>query len=218
MLPPTIPTSFVPRTTGSAVRRFSTDLMGAFNFISYTILVGVFALALGVFLYSRILANTQSEKNAAVAQAEKAIDLVTVEDFVRLHNRLDSGSALLASHNAFSGFFALLGTLMPATVRFTLLNVALSDGKIAKIDGTGFAKSFNALAAASSMFATDGRIKDAVFSNIIVHSKDSSVSFKLTATLKPEVVFFSPSESVSDVLAPSEQIDSEVESTQNPSL
>ncbi len=193
MLPPTIPTSFVPRPSGTKARRFDSDLSGAFGFFAYGVLAIVFMLALGVFFYGRILVNTQSTKNTELKEAEATIELATVESFVRLHNRLDFGSKLLENHSAFSGFFVLLGKLMPSTVRFVTLHLTLSEAKSVKIEGAGFAKSFNALAAASASFAADGHIKDAVFSNIVVSAKDNSVSFALTATLDPRVIAFSPS-------------------------
>jgi len=193
MLPPTIPTSFVPHSASSASRRSHTDFTGAFGFFAYIILGVVFALALGVFFYGRILSASQSTKDAALAQAEAAINPTTVEGFVRLRDRLASGSTLLAGHTAFSGFFSSLGTLMPTTVRFSSLHLSLNDKGEAKFEGSGVAKSFNALAAASMAFAQDGRIKDAIFSNIVVNPKDTSVSFVLAATLDKKIVAFDPS-------------------------
>ena len=192
MLPPTIPTSFVPHPAGAAPRRSSIDLTGAFGFFSYGILGVALALAIGVFSYGRILASSQAARDAALAATETSIDPTTVENFVRLRDRLDSGAALLTSHPAFSNFFALLETLMPATTRFTSMHLSFNDAGGVKLEGTGVAKSFNALAAASAAFAADGRIKDAIFSNIVVSSKDSSVSFSLTAALDPKLVAFSP--------------------------
>lgn len=190
-LPPTIPTSFVPQSASAAARRFRTDFTGAFGFFAYGVLAVVFALAIGVFFYGRILAATQAGKDAALTKAEAAIDPATVVGFVRLRDRLNSGTTLLANHIAFSGFFTLLETLQPTTVRLTSLHLALTDAKTVKLEGSGTAKSFNALAAASTAFATDGRIKEAIFSNIVVN-KDSSVSFALAATLAPSLVTFSP--------------------------
>lgn len=195
MLPPTIPTSFVPHPSGATPRRFHFDFTGAFGFVSYAILGIVFVLALGVFAYGRILAGNLSAKDTALAEAEASIDPVTVENFVRLRDRLDSGAALLTGHIAFSNFFALIETLMPSTARFTSLHLAANDEGGVKLEGAGVARSFNALAAASAAFATDGRIKDAIFSNIVVSSKDGSVSFALSAMLDPKLVVFSPSAS-----------------------
>ena len=191
MLPPTIPTSFVPHSSSVAARRFRSEVSGIFGFLTYGVLGIVLLLTLGVFLYGRVLTAEQSAKDAALAKAEAAIDPATVESFVRLRNRLSSGETLLANHIALSNFFALLGTIAPTNVRFTSLRLTLDTAGAMKLEGAGVAKNFNALAAASSAFAADGRVKDAIFSNIVVSSRDSSVSFSLAATLDPKLVAFS---------------------------
>jgi len=190
-LPPTIPTSFVPRSASATARQFRSEAAGTFGFFAYVVLGVVLVLALSVFFYDRILAGTQASKSKALAKAQKAIDVATVEGFVQLRNRLDSGARLLANHVAFSGFFKLIETLLPATARFTSLYLSSDDAGRVRLEGLGVAKNFNALAAVSTAFATDGRIKDAIFSSIVVN-RDSSVSFALSATLDPKVVAFLP--------------------------
>lgn len=190
-LPPTIPTSFVPRPTSVITRRFRSDLTGTFALFSYAVLGIVSVLALGVFFYDRILAGAQESRNAALAKAQKAIDVATVESFVQLRDRLTFGARLLENHVAFSGFFKLVEKIMPTSVRFTSLHLVLDEAKKVRLEGSGTAKSFNALAAVSIAFATDGRIKDAIFSDIVVN-KNSTVSFALSATLDPKIVAFSP--------------------------
>ena len=61
------------------------------------------------------------------------------------------------------------------------------------------AKNFNALAFASSEFARDGNIKDAIFSRLVVN-KDNSVSFSLTASVDPKLVAFSSTGLESEVV------------------
>ena len=189
-IPPTIPTSFVPHSS-SEPRRFRSDVTGAFGFFAYAVLGIAFLLALGVFFYGRILAADKSSKDTALLTAEKAIDLKTVENFVRLSNRLASSEKLLDGHVAFSGFFSSLEKIIPTTVRFTTLHLSLDAMGVAKVEGTGTAKNFNALAATSLAFADDGRVKDAIFSNIHIN-KDNSVSFSLTAVLDPKIIAFLP--------------------------
>lgn len=192
---PSIPTSFVPYSASSATRRFRTDFTGAFGFLAYGILAIMFILAVGVFLYGRILASSQAAKDAQLAEAAAKIDQKSIESFVRLHDRLASSKGLLSRHLAPSSFFALVGTLLPTTVRFGSLHFSVSDMGIPKVDGGGVAKNFNALAAVSTMFAIDGRIKDAIFSGIAIN-KDGSVSFAFSATLNPKSIIFSPSSEV----------------------
>lgn len=189
-LPPTIPTSFVPH-PATAPRRFRADLTGAFGFFSYGIVGVVFVLALGVFLYGRILAAEKARTDQSLAEAQAAIDPKTVEDFIRLRDRLTTSENLLNAHAAFSGFFAAVEKIIPATVRLSTLRLSLDDTGAAKLQGGGLAKSFNALAAASAAFAADGRIRDAIFSSLVVN-KDSSVSFSLSATLDRDIITFSP--------------------------
>lgn len=193
MLPPSIPTSFVPHTASGASRRSSVTSITAFTIISYAIFGIVFVLALGVFLYGRILASSKANKDSALAEAQASINPAVVESFVRLRNRLSSGETLLNNHTAFSGFFSAFGSLLPTTVRFTSVHLSLDEKGKANFDGAGVSKSFNALAAASTAFAKDGRIKSAIFSNIVVNAKDSSVSFSFSATLDPKLVVYVPS-------------------------
>lgn len=189
-LPPTIPTSFVPHSS-VVPRRFSADFTGAFGFLAYAVLGVVFLLALGVFFYGRILAADKASKDEELLAKVQAIDPKTIEIFVRLRDRLTSSATLLSNHVAFSGFFSSLEKILPTTVRFTTLHLSLDAAGSSKVDGAGIAKNFNTLAAASTALAADGRIKDAIFSNINVN-KDSSVSFSLAATLDPAIIVFSP--------------------------
>jgi hypothetical protein len=189
-LPPSIPTSFVPHSASGGPRRFRTDYTGAFAFFSYIILAGVVALAIGLFAYGRILETSKASKDAELAKAEQEINQSTVEGFVRLRNRLVESQTLLNNHTAFTGFFTTLGTLLPTTVRLSSLHLSIDT--VPKAEGAGVAKSFNALAAASTALAKDGRIKDIIFSNININSKDNSVAFTLTATLDPKLIAFTP--------------------------
>lgn len=194
-LPRTIPTSFVPKPASVAARRFHSDFTGAFSFFSYVILGIVFALAISVFFYGRILSATKASKDAQLMQAEATIDSATVRGFVQLRNRLSSGAKLLDNHVAFSNFFALIETILPTPTRFNSMHLTVTGAntgvKKISFEGVGVAKSFNALAVASGAFATEGRIKDAIFSNIVVN-KDNSVSFTLSASLDPTLVVFAP--------------------------
>jgi len=192
MLPPTIPTSFVPHLASAAPNRPGSGSVGIFSFLSYFILAIVFVLAIGVFFYGRILSSSQMTKDAQLAQAEAEINPSTVESFVRLRDRLSTGKSMLANHTAFSGFFSALGMLMPSTVRFTSMHLSIDEKGVVRFDGSGVAKSFNALATASTAFARNGRIKDAIFSDIVVSNTDNSVSFALSAALDQKLVTFSP--------------------------
>lgn len=158
----------------------------------YGVLGIVFLMALGVFFYGQILSAEQSRKDAELATKEANIDRATIEDFVRLSNRLKRSGALLSKHVAFSDFFNSLQTLLPTSVRFSTLHLSFDSYGVARVDGFGVAKNFNALAAASTALAADSRIKDAIFSKLSVN-RDNSVSFGLSATLDSKLTAFTPS-------------------------
>lgn len=190
-LPPTIPTSFVPHAASSVTRQSRSDFTGVFNLFAYGVLIISIALAVGVFMYGRILDSSKAAKDTALANAQAAIDRATVENFVRLRNRLTSSESLLDKHAGPSSFFSALETILPDSVRFSSMRLSIADTG-ATIDGSGTAKNFNALAAASNAFAAEGHIRDAIFSKISVN-RDSSVSFSLSATLDPRILVFTPS-------------------------
>lgn len=186
-IPPSIPTSFVPK--NAAPVRYTTDLSTAFNFFAYAIFAFIFLMALGVFGYSYTLSKQVKAKDQELASI--SIDRKTASEFIRLRDRLDSSSRLLAAHPAFSTFFATLEKITPATVRFQSFHLAFDTTGVAHIDGSGTAKSFNALAVASNALAKDGRIKDVIFSGLKVN-RDSTVSFTLAASLDSSIIAFNP--------------------------
>jgi len=188
-LPPTIPTSFVPHPAAAAVRR-RTDLSGAFAFFGYGVLGIVVLIAIGVFVYASILSSDKESKDAALDKAVAQIDPTTVESFVHLRDRLSAGEKMLDRHPAFTHFFAAIGGIVPATVRFSSLHLSVEDSGAVRAEVVGVAKSFNALAAASDALSKDGRIKDAIFSGIKVSG--NAVSFTLSATIDPSLVAFTP--------------------------
>ena len=192
-LPPSIPTSFVPYSGAAAQKqRFRADYAGAFSFIAYGILGVVVLLAVGAVAYGFVLDATKAKKDADLATAEKSIDPEIVKGFVQLQNRLNASVALINNHVALSGLFAAFEKTLPSAARIATMHLSVDTAGGVKLDASGVAKNFNVLAAVSSALATDNRIKDAIFSNIVVSQKDNSVSFAFSAMIDPKFVAFDP--------------------------
>jgi hypothetical protein len=154
------------------------------------IIMGIIVLmAVGVFAYSKFLHNEADQKAAALQAAQAQVSQDTVEGFLRLKNRLTSAQTLLDSHVAISQFFTVLENLTLESVRFQSLSVSVLPDHSAEIKMTGIAKDFNALAAQSAAFATDKRIKQAIFSGI--NATKDGVSFSVVAKLDPKMVVYS---------------------------
>jgi len=141
----------------------------------------------GVFGYQRYLMSVRDAKSEEVRQAQEAINASSVEEFVRTRDRFTAAEALLDNHVAVSNFFNLLESITLQTVRFNSLSFTLTDDRSAQIAMAGTARTFNALAAQSSVFAEEKRIKRAIFSDIKVNT-DNTVSFSLDADLDPRLL------------------------------
>jgi Tfp pilus assembly protein PilN len=161
--------------------------MNVFFIIGGVIAIVSLLLAAAVFGYDIYLKNARDQKSMSLAEAQKAVDLDTVEEFIRLKNRLSTVETLLNQHIGLSEFFDTLEARTLQTVRFSGLTVAVEDDRSAEINMEGVARSFNALAAQSSAIAAEKRIKRAIFSDISVNT-NGTVGFTLTATLDPRLI------------------------------
>lgn len=186
-LPPTIPTSFVPKQPVAPSSRQQKSGTNIFFIIAGTVAIISLVLAALVFGYELYLKNARDQKTASLAEAQKAVNLDTVEEFIRLKNRLSTVESLLNQHVALSEFFDTLESRTLQTVRFSALSIAVEDDRSAEIQMEGVARSFNALAAQSSAIAAEKRIKRAIFSDIAVKT-NGTVGFTLTATVDPRLI------------------------------
>ncbi len=154
------------------------------------IILGVALLACaGVFAYERYLTTVSDTKQGQVADAENSIDQGKLENFIRARDRFTAAKSVLDDHIAASRFFSLIESLTLGNVRFTSLSFVVAADHSAQIRMDGVAKSFNALAAESSAFATQREVKRAIFSGIRV-LENKTVSFSLDADLEPSLLEF----------------------------
>jgi hypothetical protein len=187
-LSPEIPTSFVPKQPVRPAARRERTGGNAFLFFSLFVLGAAILGTVGTFFYDQYLLKVRDAKAIDLEQAKNNIDLVTVEEFIRLRDRFTAADTLLDSHITLSPFFSALEGLTLQAVRFKSLAYSLvEEGKGARIEMGGVAQSFNALAAQSAKLSEERRIKRAIFSGITVND-DYSVSFLLTADLYPSLI------------------------------
>jgi hypothetical protein len=186
-LSPGIPTSFVPKQPVQLVRRPMASGNNLFLLVALAVAGLTIALAIGVFAYNKYLQHTLVSKQAQLVQAQGKVDNNTIEDFVRLRDRLSNGKDLLANHIVLSHFFDTLEGLTLQNVSFTTLKLSIAGDHTAKLQMAGTAKNFNALAAQSNAFAGEKRIKRAIFSDINLNST-KLVGFSLTADVDSKLI------------------------------
>ena len=181
-LPPSIPTSFVPKQpveTNAHKTREGTSI-----FLTVGFVIAGFALLVSgaVFGYEKYLENVKTAKDAELQKEESSININTVNGFIRLRNRLLAANTLLNQHVAASQFFDLLESVTLQNVHFGSLKLSVAEDRTATIEMGGTAKSFNALAAESSAFAADTRIKRAIFAQIKANA-NGTVNFVVSAQI-----------------------------------
>lgn len=184
-----IPTSFVPK---QPVRTSVTPRASGGNplmLIATVLLIASLVGAAAVFGYGKYLESVSAQKAAAVEKAQANIDSAGVEQFVRTRDRLTQAKVILDKHIAVSQFFSLLESLTLQSVRFESLSVAIADDRSGQIHAEGTARTFNALAAESSAFASEKRVKSAIFSGISTN-QNGNVTFTLDANLDPNLILF----------------------------
>jgi Tfp pilus assembly protein PilN len=189
-VPPTVPTSFVPRPSsfGSGPRR-QADLGGAFAFLGYGIFVVTCLAALGIFLYGFYLDGRIEAKNEELIAIQKEIDEASVQKLVALHHRLTLGRQLLDGHVVLSGFFDLLEEITLRSVYVSGIDLSVANGHNTTLTLSGVARNFNALAAQSKVVGDETLVNDAIFSNIKLNA-GGSVGFTLSATLDDSLIKF----------------------------
>lgn len=186
-LPPTVPTSFVPKQPVQTTRRAARGGGNLFLLASMILMGLAIAGAGATFGYQYVLNSIRDAKAEELAAAEASISRETIDEFLRLHNRLNASQELLDDHIAVSQFLDVLEDLTVNPVVFKSLNLMLNEKGVAEVKMEGTASTFNALAAESAAFAAEKRIKRAIFSGINVGEK-GGITFSLTAELDPALI------------------------------
>lgn len=202
-IPPTIPTSFVPKQPVQTTRRARTGT-NVFMLVSFIVAGLALAGSAATFAFEKFLEQAHEDKAAELAAAEASISRDTVEEFIRLRDRFVATDTLLDQHVALSQFFDLLESVTLTNVQFDTMGIMVEDSRTATLSMNGTAASFNALAAESTAFAAEKRIRRAIFSGISTN-ESGRISFSLDAELDPRIVIWDGAAAVADA-APVETV------------
>ncbi len=156
------------------------------------VVIGVALLAsAGVFGYESYLTNQRQVRADELQVYEKRADnedKETLDNLVRLENRLLAADTILNAHTMPSGLFRELEMETLENVRFLTFEYGFGDDGEIELRMTGEARTFNALAAQSEAFADDlSSIHRAIFSGISTN-EEGVVQFELTAIVNPDLV------------------------------
>lgn len=185
-LPPTLPTSFVPKQPVSSQARRARPANGVLFYIGLFVMAVAVVGSAGTFGYSTYIDTVRDARKLKLEEAEKSINPAAVEDFIRLRNRIQAANGVLDRHIMISQFLDVLEGITLQNVRFQSLILTVAEDRTATIEMRGVARSFNALAAESAAFANEKRIRRAIFSGI-TPDKSGLVKFALQAELLPKL-------------------------------
>lgn len=186
-----IPTSFVPKKPLRQVKRKSHAGTSVFSIAGILILVASIVLAGLVFGYNIFLKEELTKKTNQVAALQASINEKSVEDLSRLSDRIKIGQGLVENRVATSQVLDFLQTNTLQNVQFKELQLTEDQNEFV-FEAGGVAKSFNAMAYQSEVFAKSSLIKDQIFSDIKV-DENGNVTFKFSGRILPADILASKS-------------------------
>ncbi len=187
---PQVRTSFIPKkpiTTAPSVRRGG---LGLFFFLAFVLFLGSILLAGGAFAYQQYLNESIKSKSDSLARARAAFEPATIQDLMRLDDRLKYAKEILDSHTAPSSIFGLLSASTLVSVSFNNFQYFEGpDGKPSLIL-SGQTRTFSEIALQSDELGKQRPLRNILFSGFTVNRVDGGVAFDVAADVDPNFVVY----------------------------
>lgn len=178
-------TSFIPKkaiVAAPSARRGGG--VGVLFFIALLVFLASVALAGGSFAYAQYLAQSIQSKSDQLARARAAFEPATIQDLLRLEDRLRYSKQVLDSHVAPSVLFGLLSQHTLSSVSFTKMDYLRTPDGESLINLSGTTNTYSDIALQSDEIGKARALKDALFSGFSVEDS-GRVSFDITAKVDP---------------------------------
>lgn len=188
---PTIPTSFIPkRPIDQTVENnpHGGKTIGLLSFLTGIVIIGTILAFIGVYLYKQRLEMQKKDLESSIAIARDGIGTDFVADMKRLDARINGVEDLIKSHVVVTPLFKDLESHTLRSVQYKDFSYAyVLDEKTrtaqVKVDLSGVARSYAAIALQSDAFSESTLIKNPVFSNLTLEDKTKAINFKLAFTV-----------------------------------
>jgi nitrate reductase NapE component len=182
-------TSFIPKTNLEPVRGAVKRPMGLFAFLATIIFFISAVIAAGAFGWDKYLEGKKTQMQADLEKNIKAFEPQTIEQYVRLDNRINASKELLAKHVAVSYVFDFLQDKTLQSVGFTDFKYNVGADGTALLSLNGVAKSYNAVAYQSTVFGNERALKGPIFSNLDLDNS-GNVVFNFTTNVDPGFITY----------------------------
>ena len=142
-----------------------------------------------LYFYRGFVQDSNDNKKAQVEAAIQNFEPELTNELTVIKARMDAGKTLIENHKAFSLLFSLLELNTVQLLRFTEVSYKVGDDKKIQIAMKGEARSYNAIAYQSDVFAKVEQLKNPVVSNLRL-GEGGIISFDFTAELDPSAVSY----------------------------
>ncbi len=186
---PQAPASFIPKKSFTPGPSHGEGAGLLFLIALLIFIVSLVAAGL-VFGYEQYLNQSIANKSAVLQKDQSAIDLSSINDLVRMDNRILQAKILLAGHVAPSALFDFLSQQTLLNVQFTSFNYQLQPNGSALVTLQGIADSFSTLALQSDQFGSSNMLKNIIFSNINTNTS-GQVVFTLSTNVSQALLLYS---------------------------
>ena len=193
--------SFIPKASLSSASRGGG--VGIFFLLALLMFVMSIISAGAAFGYQRILSSTIANKDADLGRAEGAFNAGTIQDLLRMDNRLTQANALLQKHVAPSAILYFLSTITLERVQLTSFDMTLDKDGGASLSLNGTADSFSSVALQSDQFGSTKVLRDVIVSGVSVNDT-GKVSFSVNAIVDKSLTLYSGNLSRSQGEAPAQ--------------
>jgi hypothetical protein len=185
-------TSFIPKKPITQSRMEGSGI-SLFLLLSIILFIVTVATAGAVWLWKKSISNEiEKEKTVLVAARESFggdSGTKTIEDLIRLSNRMQLSKDLLSRHLAITPVFTLLEKNIIQNVQLKIMKFSYADSDNVKITLSGVAKNYDALSNQSDAFGSESLISQPVVSDFNLNP-DGTVSFNFNALVSSKLIYY----------------------------
>lgn len=178
-------TSFIPKKAivAAPVSRRGGGV-GIVFFIALLLFLASVALAGGSFAYRQYLGTSIESKSEQLARARAAFEPATIQDLLRLEDRLRHSKQILDAHVAPSVLFSLLSQYTLSTVSFTKFEYVRTPDGQSTLNLSGTTGTYSDVALQSDEIGKARALKNTIFSGFAVEDS-GRVAFNISTNVDP---------------------------------
>ncbi|MBP6884627.1 MAG: hypothetical protein KBC17_02265 [Candidatus Pacebacteria bacterium] len=185
-------TSFIPKKPLAEERIPVQGHTSIFSFFAVVIFVATLASAGGTYFYRANLQKSINSMQESLSAARNQFEPALLEQLKTTDRRLNNSRMLLSNHIAVTPIFRALEGHTLKTVQYTKFTFTTPDtpGGLVKVEMTGRARDYTAIALQSDNLSMNKNIKDPLFSSLVLEERTGTVTFDLVFNVEPDFVRF----------------------------